>query len=246
MAFGASLTRSMTSLPNPIEPHPAQGGGSRHALRVVIASDVRLYRDGLARILAERPEIEFADSAPLEFAADRVARLRPRVLLADSAAVRDGRLVREVTSACAETLVVAFAVAERETEVVACAEAGVVAYVPRDASVEEMVEILVGAAGGELRCSPTMAAGVFRRVAVLAAEGKVRADGPPLTEREAEVRNLVAQGLSNKQIAGRLSIQISTVKNHVHRVLEKMGVSRRGEAAARTRAAGLAEEGEEG
>jgi two-component system nitrate/nitrite response regulator NarL len=232
------------SLPN--EPDPAPGGSPRDALRVVIASDVRLYREGLARILAERPEIELAGTAPLAFAAERAALLRPRLLLADSAAVRAGRLVADVSAACAETLVVAFAVEEREKEVVACAEAGAAAYVPRDASVVEMVEILVGAANGEVRASPRMAAGVFRRVGVLAAEGKARAEGPPLTEREAEVRDLVARGLSNKQIAGRLSIRLSTVKNHVHNVLEKMRVSRRGEAAARVRATGFAGEVEEG
>jgi two-component system, NarL family, nitrate/nitrite response regulator NarL len=218
-----------------LDPPAAPATNGHGPLRVVIASDVRVYRDGLARILADRPDVELAGASPLAFAAERAERLRPRVLLADSAAVRDGRLVREVCEASPETLVVAFAVDEREDEVVACAEAGAAAYVPRDASVEELVQILAGAAGGELLCPPKMAASVFRRVGALAADGKARVEGPPLTAREAEIGDLLAQGMSNKQIARELSIRVSTVKNHVHNVLEKMRVSRRGEAAARVR-----------
>jgi len=218
------------------DPPQAEAEDSPEAIRVVIASDVRLYREGLDRILADRPGVELAATAPLAFAAEQAARLRPRVLLADAAAVRDGRLVREVVEASPETLVVAFAVEEHEDEVVACAEAGAVGYVPRDASVDELLQVLASAASGELRCSPRMAASVFRRVGVLAnggSNGHARPEEPRLTDREAEVRDLLAEGLSNKQIAKRLSLQLSTVKHYVHNVLEKMQVSRRGEAAAR-------------
>jgi two-component system, NarL family, nitrate/nitrite response regulator NarL len=215
---------------------PTDEAGTCSALRVVVASDVRLYREGLTRILADRPEVELVSTSPLALAVERVARLRPRVLLAEAGAVSDGHLVREVLAASPDTLVVAFAVEEQPDAVVACAEAGAAAFVLRDASVDELVQALTGAADGELRCSPRMASSVFRRVAVLAADGKVRAEGPPLTGRELEVRDLMAEGLTNKQIARRLSLQVSTVKHYVHGVLEKMGVSRRGEAAARMHA----------
>ena len=81
-----------------------------------------------------------------------------------------------------------------------------------------------------------MAATLFLRIATLAAEG---AHQPPLnrlTSREHEIVLLIEEGLSNKQIARRPQIEVATVKNHVHHILEKLGVAGRGEAAARLRA----------
>jgi DNA-binding NarL/FixJ family response regulator len=84
-------------------------------------------------------------------------------------------------------------------------------------------------------CSPWMAATLLRRVATLAVD---RAPSPPeatLTRRELEIVALIDEGLSKKQIAWQLSIEIATVKNHVHNILEKLHVERRTEAAARVR-----------
>jgi DNA-binding NarL/FixJ family response regulator len=208
-------------------------GRNGDPLHVLIASDVRLYRDGLARILADQEGLTVAGTVAVALATDRAARLRPRVLLADAPAVVGGSLVPDVAAVSPDTLVVAFAVEDDGHHVVACAEAGAAAYVPRDASVQDLVEIVVGAAHDELVCS--------RRMAELAAEGGgARSEGPALTPREAEIGQLLAQGLSNKQIARRLAIQVATVKNHVHRVLEKLRVNGRGAAGARVRDDGAA------
>ncbi len=83
-------------------------------------------------------------------------------------------------------------------------------------------------------CTPRIAALLLRRVAEAAAP---RSSGlERLTPRETEIVDLIEQGLSNKQIARRLSIELATVKNHVHNILEKLEVARRGEAVARVRA----------
>jgi DNA-binding NarL/FixJ family response regulator len=76
---------------------------------------------------------------------------------------------------------------------------------------------------------------MFRRLAALAGSREVVADDAQLTSRERQILKFVDEGLSNKEIAHRLQIGVSTVKNHVHRILEKLHVSRRGEAAARLR-----------
>jgi DNA-binding NarL/FixJ family response regulator len=146
--------------------------------------------------------------------------------------------VRELAAMPAHAKIVAFAVAEVDEVVLACAEAGVASYVPRDASIEDLVASVHRAARGEMLCSPRIAATLFRRVAALAAEVQPAAAAAVLlTRREREIVELIDGGLSNKEIAQRLSIEVATVKNHVHNLLEKLHVHRRGQAAARVRAA---------
>jgi DNA-binding NarL/FixJ family response regulator len=101
---------------------------------------------------------------------------------------------------------------------------------------DEAVRVLESVACGESRCSARTAAALLRRVAVLSAQREP--PGPPdgLTPRERQIAGLIAQCRSNKEIARELCIEISTVKNHVHRILEKLGVRGRAEAAARVRA----------
>ena len=127
------------------------------------------------------------------------------------------------------------AVLETEDDVVTCAEAGIAAYVPYEASIADLLATLARVRAGELACPPRIAAGLFRRLAVRAIEQNVAAVSAGLTQREEEILALIDQGLSNQEIAGRLEIEVSTVKNHVHHILGKLAVRRRGEAAARVR-----------
>jgi two-component system nitrate/nitrite response regulator NarL len=145
-------------------------------------------------------------------------------------------LMRELAGEVPESRVVALAVPEDENAVIACAEAGVAAFLTRDQSVDDLLETLASVARGEARVSPKLAAMLLRRVTKLAAQrsagerpGTRRAR---LTRREHEVLRLLDEGLSNKQIAQRLCIELPTVKNHVHRILEKLAVRRRTEAVA--------------
>jgi two-component system, NarL family, nitrate/nitrite response regulator NarL len=145
-------------------------------------------------------------------------------------------LIRELGAEVPESRVVALAVPEDEAAVIACAEAGVAAFLTREQSVDDLLETLASVARGETRMSPKLAAMLLRRVTVLAAQRPNR-EGPRserarLTRREHEVLRLLDEGLSNKQIARRLCIELPTVKNHVHRILEKLAVRRRTEAVA--------------
>jgi DNA-binding NarL/FixJ family response regulator len=125
---------------------------------------------------------------------------------------------------------VTLGVDDGDDDVLAWAEAGVSGYVARDASFEDLVETVRAVARGELRCSPRLAATLLRRVTALA--GDAPHSATRLTQREREISSLLEAGLSNKEIAGRLYIELPTVKNHVHNILRKVGASRRGEAAA--------------
>jgi DNA-binding NarL/FixJ family response regulator len=139
--------------------------------------------------------------------------------------------VRRVGEIAPQTRIVALGVREVEQDVLPCAEAGMAGYVPRDGSLADLVAAIESAAHGELRCSPKIAASLFRRVARLS--GETRRPTASLTRREEEIARLIDQGLSNKQIARRLQIEVSTVKNHVHSVLKKLHATRRTLVATR-------------
>jgi DNA-binding NarL/FixJ family response regulator len=164
------------------------------------------------------------------------ADLEACVFVADSAAVRNTGLVPRLTSRAPRAKVVAFAVAEEnEAEIIACARAGVAGFVARDASVEELVDAIRSAAGGGARCSPRVTAVVLGQLARSAAPHAAMQEGV-LTPRENEILGLIDAGYSNKRIARTLGLEISTIKNHVHNILEKLRVAHRGEAAAFVRA----------
>jgi two-component system, NarL family, nitrate/nitrite response regulator NarL len=132
--------------------------------------------------------------------------------------------------------VVAFAISDAPDDVIEWAEVGVAAFVGREATQEEMFAAMIAAAHGELLCSPRAAAALLARISALS-DGRERAARlESLTLREQEVVRLLAEGLSNKQIASRLTIELPTVKNHVHSILEKLGVAGRRDAASVARA----------
>jgi two-component system, NarL family, nitrate/nitrite response regulator NarL len=204
--------------------------------RVLIYSDIRIYRDGLAQVLDRPGEVEVVGAnGTLEDALAGIARSDPDVVLLDMAnpnALVDMGVLR---SRCRRAKFVALGVAKRDDDVIACAEAGVAGYVFRDASVEDLLGVVHSAIRGELRCSPAVAATLLRRVAKLASQHGFDDDEPNITPREHEILELIGLGLSNKQIAGRLLIELATVKNHIHNILEKLGVRSRAEAVDRVR-----------
>lgn len=199
-------------------------------LRVLIVAGARSLREGLARALAEEHGMTLADASPGREASALLAAARPDLVLADAAIVRATDLPARAAEAGAG--LVAFAVAEEdEEEILACAEAGVAGIVALDASIADVAAALKAAAEGEVRCSPRVAALLMRRVASLAATRPPEQRRAPLTRREREIGACVARGLSNKEIATELGIETATVKNHVHNLLEKLRLRRRGEVA---------------
>ena len=116
-------------------------------------------------------------------------------------------------------------------QIIACAESGAAGYLPRDASLDDLTKAIQSAAEGKLCCAPEIAQMLFCHVGRLASNGTAGQHGV-LTAREVQILDLIERGQSNKVIAQKLGIELSTVKNHVHNLLAKLGVRRRGEAAA--------------
>jgi two-component system, NarL family, nitrate/nitrite response regulator NarL len=199
-------------------------------VRTCVVSDVRIYRDGIVAALVNAPGVTCAGIAHLGLdGVNQVLSERPDVVVVDMGAREALTLVRALRRAIPEARIVAFGVDESESEVIACAEAGVAGYVCRESSVEAVVDIVRRAANDELVCSPRIAASLFRRIASLSERAASPADA--LTLREQQVLALIRDGLGNKEIADQLRISLATVKNHVHNVLEKLHVTRRAQAA---------------
>lgn len=196
---------------------------------VFVVSDVRLFRDGLTGSLDSDCRIRVVGAGTVAEALPQIARLCPDVVLLDVAAPSGLALARPARMAAPRLRIVAFAVAELTDEVIACAEAGISGYVAKDGSVADVIEAVLGAVSGELVCPPRIAASLFERVATLAGERKVCSPLQVLTRREIEIAELVARGLPNKVIARDLRLGVPTIKNHVHNILQKLKLQRRGE-----------------
>ena len=211
------------------------------AIRVLIVDDACLYREGLATMLSHESWV-----AAVQAASDVAAALAaltsfgPEVVLLNMATVSAATILDSMVQLAPEVKVVALGVSEVEEELIPVAEAGVAGYLLRDQSLAELRQIVQSVARGETVCTPRTTAMLLSRVAALARTPRTRLAVPSprldlLTVREREVLQLIDDGLSNKEIARKLSIEVRTVKNHVHNILEKLQVHRRGEAAARMR-----------
>jgi len=204
---------------------------------IVIYSPVRLFGDGVAACLnAQRDTsaVAFQDVQAIgaELEAGRADMLL--VDVTDRGALEQGRaLIR----AFPHVRAVALALPEAAEDVIACADAGFVSYVPRNACVEDMCEVLRRALRDEVSCDPKVSGGLLRelrrRQAVAAPAGE---PGDELTRREREVLRLLGRRMSNKEIARQLCLSTATVKNHVHAILTKLNVHARSEALARLEA----------
>jgi two-component system nitrate/nitrite response regulator NarL len=196
-------------------------------IRVFVLARVRLYREGVTAMLMRREGIALVGAAESwAAAADDVRATRPDIVLVDMAVEDGSEAIREIVAGASGAKVVALAVPESDHAVIAYAEAGVSGYVTRDESLENLVAAVESAAHGQVTCSPRVAAALLHRVTELSNPQAPDADSR-LTRREAEIAELLDEGLSNKEIAQRLCIELATVKNHIHSILEKLEVRSR-------------------
>ena len=201
---------------------------------VLIVTPIRLYADGIATALDDLEVIDRVAVEPCcDRALERLAREPTDVVLLDLAGIDDVAAAQAFVRAAPPARVVALTVREHDQDIVAWAEHGAMGIVTRQASFADLLHAILAAARGECGCSPRVAAALLRRVAVVAAERRSVTPHAALTLREREIVELLIEGLSNKEIAARLLLGVSTVKNHVHNVLSKVGASTRSEAVAR-------------
>ena len=200
--------------------------------RVFLLIETCFYRDGLLRALARAPALTVVgQAASWRDGVALVRERRPDVILLDVPASDRVDAVRAITVALPAARIVALSVADATDAVLPLAEAGIAGFVTPAQSLDELVDVVETVTRGELRCSPLVAGGLLRRVTALAgARGVAR--GERDLAREREIVELIGYGLSNRQIGEHLVIELSTVKNHIHNILEKLHVDRRADAVA--------------
>jgi two-component system, NarL family, nitrate/nitrite response regulator NarL len=202
-------------------------------MKILVVAEIRLYRDGIAEALRALPDVAEVFTAANGTLALAAARQSPcDVVLLDMATAAAIHTAVAVIAAHPDVRLLALGVREDGPDVVACAESGVSGYISRDASFDDLVAAIRAAMRGEASCSGKVAAGLIRHIAAHAREYRGTNGVDQLTRREYDVLRLIEADMSNKQIARALGIELSTVKNHVHSVLTKLGVSGRRDIAS--------------
>src|SRR6266702_818455 len=192
------------------------------AIRVLIADDHSVVREGLRMFLGRDPELAVIGEAADGEEAVRLARqLRPDVVLMP---VLDGiAATSAIRSELPETEVIALTSVLESAAVVGAVKAGAIGYLLKDTQAHELRRAIKAAAAGQVQLSPQASAYLMREV-------RASAQPEPWTEREMEVLRLLAQGQSNKEIARDLQIAEDTVKTHVKHIMAKLGVQSRTQA----------------
>ena len=211
---------------------------------ILIIDDCTLQRENLAAILGKDSVSAPAMAWDLPSVVAALSTTTPDIILLSMATRDKVTLLHSVREACPTAKVIVVGISEEdESDIIACAEAGVAGYHLRTESLYELLSLITKVIDGESVCSPRVSAILLNHLSALASQ---RRSGPrdlALTTREMQILRMLEMGLSNRDIADQLCITLHTVKNHVHSVLSKLGVSTRAEAAAFSRSNVLAATG---
>jgi two-component system, NarL family, nitrate/nitrite response regulator NarL len=201
---------------------------------VLVVDECRLSADALAHELQERNVT--AAVATAGDAVERAASSNLDAVLVDMRQAGALRLVHELAMSAGARVV---AVGIAEDNAVACAEVGAIAAVPSSATLDELLEVLESVVAGRAVFPPSVVPQLVKRLAAITGARSSSSLPSGVTRRELQVLELIDDGLSNKEIALRLNVELQTVKNHVHNILRKLDVHRRTQAAAAFRATGV-------
>ena len=205
-------------------------------ITVAIIEDNRLVREGMTDMLNELPDVKVVFAATnLETAT--LKRANPRVVLLDVGLEDENclRLAETVQKEMADSRVIVMDLLPAHEEVVQFVNVGVAGFILKDATMEDFVGTIRSVADGARVLPPRMTGTLFSQIAQVAVQRGAAAEALEavrMTQREREVIALIAVGMSNKEIAQRLTIATETVKSHVRNVMEKLALHSRLQIAA--------------
>lgn len=207
---------------------------SSEPIRIVIIDDTRIRMECLVSCINHMKDLVVAGTAAngLE-AIELVRELRPDIALIDHSLSIASSLdiIKALHNSFPEFPVIVLGLPENENIIISNIEAGIAGYILKDASIDHLLKTIQSVQQNEAICSPRITASLFSRLAALKNESSGQSNRilSSLTKRELEIATLVADGLRNKEIAQRLYIEIQTVKNHIHNILEKLNMKNRDE-----------------
>jgi DNA-binding NarL/FixJ family response regulator len=200
--------------------------------RILLIEDNRLFRDGIKAVIDNQADLKIlaasgGDHDPLL----QARTLKPHVVLIDlGLRNKNGlRIVAELTRELPHTKVIGMDLIPSQQEIVEFVQAGAAGFILKDATIEDVLATIRAVARGIRVLPPLLTGSLFTHVvehALRKGNGELP-NAIRMTKREREIIELIADGLSNKEIAARLSIEIYTVKSHVHNILEKLALHSR-------------------
>ena len=203
------------------------------AIRIAIVDDHPLFREGVTRSLSEIGGFEIVGEGATAQDAERIAStVQPDILLLDISMPGGGlSAVASILAVHPAQKIVMLTVSETNADVTTALNAGVQGYILKGVGSRALADILRNVAAGEGYLTPTLSARLLSDLQSPQSANGVADRLRQLTERQTEILRLVAEGLSNKEVALRLELQEKTVKHHMTGVLSKLNVRNRTEAA---------------
>lgn len=208
--------------------------GCSHMI-VAILTPNRLFGDSLASFLMSRDDTVATTAHSFAALCEVFASTRVDLALVDITQEIELDEVRSLAGQWPQTVLLALGLRTDRCSVVRCGRAGFAAYVPRDSSLEQLLRAMDDAVAGRLTCPPEVAGELLRALFRNEPCTPSPSLGEALTARECDVLRELGNGLSNKEIARQLGLSVSTIKHHVHNILEKLQVVRRAEAMRQVR-----------
>ncbi len=209
---------------------------STEKIKIIVADDHTVLREGTRKILEEEPDMEvIAEAYDGEEAVRLATQLKPDIVLMDIAMPKlDGiDATRQIKHACPDVNVLILSAHDDDQFVFKLLQAGAAGYLLKTVHTQELVSGVRAVHQGESVLHPTIARKVLSRIAMTSGKPLNIATSGELTEREIGLLKLMTRGLTNKEIAGELGLSIRTVQGHVAQIFNKIGVSSRTEAVVR-------------
>jgi len=203
-------------------------------LRIVIVDDHPLFREGVAGVLVSEPDIDVVGQGGSAAEAVQLATdLLPDIILLDIAMPGGGvQAARHIAASCPFTKIVMLTASEDEEDVTTALKAGARAYILKGVPARELVRIIRSVWAGEVYVTPALAVSLLSEMTKpVIAEPPRRTSVADLTERERQILERVAEGLSNKEIGAQLYLSEKTIKHYMTNILQKLQVHNRVEAA---------------
>jgi two-component system, NarL family, nitrate/nitrite response regulator NarL len=228
----ARIERQGSPAPAKDAPQIVASRGAEQCARVYIAAENRLLREALSRMLMRRGDIDVVGlNCAGPFRVEGLIEEKPDILLLTSrgSLAEDVQVIRQVRLTAPAVRILLVGMTEDETEFIQYVRAGIKGYLPRDASSEDVLAAMHAVHEGQAVCPGSLCALLFRFFERDATSLHSASSQPRLglTRREQQIVPLIAQGLTNKEIANKFCLSEQTVKNHLYRMKHKVGAGDR-------------------